>query len=75
MQSKGVIHKGDGQIEERTSDWNSIICRLEQLLDKADALLNATTSRLLIPLAEDLLDEYIAFSMAESERLRASAPD
>jgi hypothetical protein len=61
MQSKGVIHKGDGQIEERTSDWKTIICRLEQLLDKAEALLNMTTSHLPILSAGDLLDEYIAF--------------
>ena len=52
---------GDGQIEERTSDWKTIICRLEQLLDKAEALLNMTTSHLPILSAGDLLDEYIAF--------------
>ena len=61
MQSKGVIHKGDGEIDETTSDWRAIICRLERLLDKAEALLNATTSRLPIASADDLLDEYNAF--------------
>ena len=37
------------------------MCRLERLLDKAEALLNATTPRLHIASADDLLDEYIAF--------------
>ena len=52
---------GDGQIEERTSDWKTVIRRLERLLDKAEALLTATTSRPPAVSPEELLDEYIAF--------------
>ena len=58
----GVCNEGgDTQIKEKTSDWNTIIRRLERLLDRGEALLTATTLSMPIASAEELLDEYIAF--------------
>ena len=44
-----------------TSDWKAIVVRIEELLDKANALLTATTSSVSSVPPEVLLDEYIAF--------------